>query len=84
MLGTAFASRPDRVEEALDREIETLARILDEHGELPSVELARRAGARFWGPGRFGVALREAQSEGRIRRVSRSTYAPPERNGSKV
>jgi hypothetical protein len=39
-------------------------------------------GARFWGPGRFAEALREAVSRGGIRRLSRTTYSPaaPARN----
>ncbi|HEX5192138.1 MAG TPA: MFS transporter [Solirubrobacteraceae bacterium] len=62
----------------LDREIEVIARALDEHGPTDRGELARLVGARYWGPGRFRVALREAVEEGRARRVSRSTFAPPE------
>lgn len=76
MLGTAFASRPLEAEEALDREIEALGRALAEHGEVPRSELARLVGARYWGPGRFAAALREAEREGSVRRLSRSTYAP--------
>ncbi|MDX6644584.1 MAG: hypothetical protein QOK40_311, partial [Miltoncostaeaceae bacterium] len=40
-------------------------------------ELARLVGARYWGPGRFTAALREAVDEGRARRLSRATFAPP-------
>jgi hypothetical protein len=74
--GTVSSSRGE--EEALDREIEAIARALDEHGALSRRELSRLVGARYWGPGRFSAALREAVAEGRARRVSRSTYAPPE------
>jgi hypothetical protein len=56
-----------------------LARALEERGEITRDDLGRAVGARYWGPGRFGVALREAEYEGRIRRVSRSTYAPVSR-----
>ena len=38
-------------------------------------------GARYWGPGRFPAAVREAVAEGRARRVSRATLAPPEDGG---
>jgi hypothetical protein len=41
-------------------------------------ELARLVGARFWGPGVVDEALRQALGEGAIRRVARSTCAPPE------
>jgi hypothetical protein len=38
-------------------------------------ELAQLVGARFWGPGRFPAALREAVESGRVRRVSRNRFA---------
>ncbi len=65
-------------ERALDREIEVIARALDEHGATDRRELARLVGARYWGPGRFRSALGVALDEGRARRVSRSSFAPPE------
>ncbi len=66
-------------ERALDREIDVLARALDEHGPTDRQDLARLVGARYWGPGRFGDALRAAVEEGRARRLSRRSYGPPER-----
>ncbi|HET6551349.1 MAG TPA: MFS transporter, partial [Solirubrobacter sp.] len=63
---------------ALGHEIDAIARALDEHGPTDRGEQARLVGARYWGPGRFGAALREAVGEGRARRVSRSTYSPPD------
>jgi MFS family permease len=75
MLGTSFHSR--QVSQALlDREIDAIADAFGDDGTLSRDELAARVGARRWGPGRFRYALREAESEGRIRRVSRTTYAP--------
>ena len=65
-------SRP----EWLDHEVEIIQRALTEHGELTRDELARRIGARFWGPGRFRAALREAVAEGAARRSGRNVYAP--------
>ncbi|MFL5516342.1 MAG: MFS transporter, partial [Gemmatimonadales bacterium] len=70
-----FGQPPEQRQEWLDNEVEIITRALQEHGELGRDELARRIGARYWGPGRFRPALREALSEGRIRRVSRSRYA---------
>jgi hypothetical protein len=64
--------------EDLDREIAAISQALDEHGPTERQELARLVGARYWGPGRFRAALREAVQEGHARRVSRSTFAPPE------
>ena len=62
--------------EELEREVDAIARALDEHGATGRRDLARLVGARYWGPGRFGAALREAVEEGRVRRLSRTTYAP--------
>jgi MFS family permease len=61
----------------LDREIEILARALEQNGPMERDELERLVGARFWGPGRFRDALREAVREGRVARLSRNTYGPP-------
>jgi hypothetical protein len=70
-------------DEDLDREIDMIGRALEDHGATERRELARVVGAHYWGPGRFRSALREALAEGRVRRVGRSTYAPPEsRDGS--
>jgi hypothetical protein len=73
MVGTASRWAPT-VEQDRDREINTLARALTEHGPTGRDQLV---GARYWGPGRFRAALREAEHEGRVRRLSRDTYAPP-------
>jgi hypothetical protein len=75
MVGTGAASR-GLIDAELDREIEIIGRVLDEHGEMSRRELARLAGARYWGPGRFPAALREAIDAGRARRLSRTTVAP--------
>jgi MFS family permease len=64
------------VAEVLDNEILTIQRALDEHGPTERQELAGLVGARYWGPGVFRGALREATADGDIRRTSRSTYAP--------
>ena len=77
------ARAPAGAEEALDREIEAIGRAVDENGELTRSELARLVGGRYWGPGRFGEALHDAEAEGRIRRVTRATYAPVAHDGSR-
>ncbi len=66
--------------EDLDREIAAISRALEEHGPTERRELARLVGARYWGPGRFRGALREAVQEGHARRLSGSTFGPPERD----
>jgi hypothetical protein len=80
MVGTASHWTP-AADEDLDREIEIIGRALVDRGAYRRVELAKAVGARYWGPGRFGRALREAVEEGRARRVSRTTYAPPDSGG---
>ena len=65
------------VEQVLDQEIDVIARALNEHGPADRAELAQLVGARYWGPGRFGQALRAAVNEGRVQRLSRRTYGPP-------
>jgi hypothetical protein len=78
MIGTAgTASRHAALsDEALDREMEELGRVLAEHGELEANRLAQLLDARRWGPGRFRAALRQAVQEGRARR-RRGRYGLP-------
>ena len=73
MLGTAVRSRtpPPSV---LDKEVDAIVEMITDSGPLDRGDLARRVGAKHWGPGRFQEALMEAQAEGRIRRFSRSRY----------
>jgi MFS family permease len=59
-----------------DREIEIIVRALNERGDSSRKELARTVGGRYWGPGRFQGALREAVAEGRVKRVRNDQYAP--------
>jgi MFS family permease len=78
MVGTA-SRWAQTAEQDLDREINAIARALDERGPTDRDDLADAVGARYWGPGRFRAALREAEEEGLARRLSRTTYAPPTR-----
>ena len=61
-------------DEAHDREVEAIARSLDEVGAAGREELRRRVGGRHWGPGRFAAALRAALREGRVRRDPEGRY----------
>jgi MFS family permease len=70
--------------ELLDREVEVISRALEEQGTLGRDELARRVGARHWGPGRFRAALREAVAEGEVRRAGRNAYAPLRSGGEGI
>jgi hypothetical protein len=79
MIGTSLRTR-EVSDATLDREIERIGRAADEGGPISREELERLVGGRRWGPGRFRQALDEAVREGRIRRVSRTHYGPPEPN----
>ncbi|MGI8505227.1 MAG: MFS transporter [Solirubrobacteraceae bacterium] len=67
-------------EQVLDDQILTIQRALDEHGSTDRRQLATLVGARYWGPGVFREALRQARVDGDIRRTARSTYAPADDN----
>lgn len=64
--------------QSLENEIASIRNALDEHGATERDELSRMVGARYWGPGVFREALRQAVAEGGVRRLSRSLYALPE------
>ncbi|HEX4689679.1 MAG TPA: MFS transporter, partial [Solirubrobacteraceae bacterium] len=58
------------------REVVRIESALGEHGAMERSELARAVGARFWGPGRFPGALREAVRTGRAQRLGRTRFGP--------
>jgi len=58
----------------LSGEVERIERTLQDKGPLERTELA--CGARFWGPGRFSGALREAVVTGRVDRLDRRRFGP--------
>lgn len=62
---------------ALDREIETIALVVAERGAMDTRALYNRVGGRYWGPGRFRDAVREALAEDKIQRVGRGRFGPP-------
>ncbi|MEU8800553.1 MFS transporter [Spirillospora sp. NPDC048819] len=78
MLGTASRWSSD-ADIALDREVNAIAQALSEHGPTSRHRLAEVVGARYWGPGRFRAALREAVHEGLAQPQARNRYAPPPR-----
>ncbi len=59
-----------------EREVSAIERALADREPTERRELARLVGARFWGPGRFPAALREAVESGRARRISRNRFGP--------
>lgn len=65
-------------EEALDHEILMIENAVREEGPIDEDDLRKLVGARFWGPGRFRPAVKEAAAEGRVVRVGRSRLAPPD------
>jgi MFS family permease len=62
----------------LDSEVALIDAALREHGSCNRRELRRRVGARYWGPGRFPDALREAVAEGRVKPLPKGQFAPVE------
>jgi hypothetical protein len=48
---------------------------------MDRAELARAVGARFWGPGRFQGALREAVRTGHAQRLGRTRFGPADGDG---
>ena len=70
-----FVSAPT-AEDEFKREVSSIEQALADRGPTERRELARLVGARFWGPGRFPAALREAVESGRARRVSRNHFGP--------
>ena len=60
----------------LKREVEMLERAVADRGELPRRELGRIVGCKYWGPGRFGRALKVAVREGRVGHPRRGFYGP--------
>jgi MFS family permease len=75
-VGEPEGAAEDRAALERDREIATIALILQEYGAIDVRDLRVRVRARDWGPGRFGGALNEAIHEGRARRLDRRTYGP--------
>lgn len=65
---------PDR---ELDAKIERLAQAVQERGPLKTRQLGELLGARYWGPGRFRTAVREAEHEGRLIRLPHGRVGPP-------
>ncbi len=60
----------------LTREIEMLERAVADQGELTRRELGRVVGCKYWGPGRFGRALKAAVRQGRLSHTRRGMYGP--------
>ncbi len=76
--GRWSTASPQAEQEALDREIEMIVKAVQDKGPVSDAELARLVAARYWGPGRFRSALRQAVREERIQRHGRGHVAPVE------
>jgi hypothetical protein len=61
---------------SLEAEVALIQETLRQRGELPRAELARASGARYWGPGRFGGALKEAVRRRLVLVPRRGRYGP--------
>ena len=68
-------------ETALDHEIETISRAVADHEVMSLRELHNAVGARYWGPGEFRKAMREALAENRIARKRHGRIGQPDESG---
>ncbi|WP_310961667.1 uS7 family ribosomal protein [Nocardioides terrisoli] len=64
-------------EEALDHEIQIIANAVRDIGPITEDELRRVVGAKYWGPGRFRPAVRQAVAEREVVRLDRKRLGPP-------
>ncbi|HET7589737.1 MAG TPA: MFS transporter [Solirubrobacterales bacterium] len=62
----------------LESEVSIIENALREKGSANRRELSQRVGGRYWGPGRFGQALQEAVSRGRVKRLPGGEFAAAE------
>ena len=69
------ASQYPRTNPYLATEVDALVAALERGGPQSAARLARSAGARFWGPGRFRTAVRSGLASGRIRRIGWDRFA---------
>jgi MFS family permease len=73
---TTVASTRPREDRDLEREVAAIAAALEQaDGPLDRRGLAAQVGARYWGAGRFSLALAAACADDRARRVGRGRYA---------
>jgi hypothetical protein len=76
---TPFPSRssrdPEENEWWLGRELSLISNLLEAEGELDRAEIGERLGCRYWGPLRFGSALKEGVRRGAFRKVGHRRYA---------
>jgi MFS family permease len=82
MLGSSSHWSTDDSSEDLDHEIEIINRALQDRGPANRDEIYKLVAGRYWGPGRFRRALREAVEDGTVKRVSRNRFEPAERTPS--
>ena len=77
-----LSSSPNDAEENdyyLERELGMLESAVQDKGELRRRELGQLVGCKYWGPGRFGRALRAGVRQGRLSRPRRGVYGPAPR-----
>jgi len=72
--GSTYDADEDRY--WLEREMTLLEQALHDKGEMRRGELGDLLGCKYWGPGRFARALKEAVDEGRIKHTSFGRYGP--------
>jgi hypothetical protein len=63
------------IDTARTREVDQITAALAGESPMERRQLARLVHADLWGPGRFSPALRQAVTQGKVRRTSRGLYA---------
>jgi MFS family permease len=72
------ASLYPRSDTYLASEVDAVVAAVAAAGVMSPLQLSRRVGAQFWGPGRFRTAVRSALASGRIRRLGPNRLAAAE------
>ena len=75
---SVMSSQVDREEHEWwrEREITLIERALQDRGEMRRRDLGNLIGCKYWGPGRFRGALKDAVEQGRNERAGCGRYAP--------
>jgi hypothetical protein len=60
----------------LDREISLIRNLLEAEGETSKKAIGDKLGCKYWGPLRFGRALKAGVQRGAFRKAGHNRYAP--------
>jgi hypothetical protein len=75
IMGSSPAAAEER-EFNTAREVDVIRRALEDRGEMKRSELGKLVGCKYWGPGRFGNALRAGVARGAFEHTGFGRYGP--------